>query len=796
MPNYLRPVAAWLVFLVVFVTYPFLAAAEEAKIRISIDEGIGGYAKRSSALPVKIEMENKGEAFSGTLLLQFQANYNYGGSKAIKVDLPKGSSKTYSIILPGYTDEYSSPSPIKKTIHLYDGDWKKGKEVDYTGPQVLTPKFVDYGEVLIGVLSENYDRLKELRVSSLSATQVIDLSKVDLPNQGSGYDVLNYLIVDEFSLSTLETQQQKAIDDWIQAGGILIAGATPNMSQQYGSLYESLPMKPNKEVSLDRSFFATVEGAPSFSKLPAFIGEVDQQAEVVIKGDTGPAVIKKEYGYGTIIQTSFSLGDEPLASWSKYGAWLHTAVLSPTTNSQLTQMDYLLNNLEWEMIEPNKIFEHTNFSIGQLLLLLVGYLLILIPILYVVLKKWDKREYAWWIIPIVAVISSIAIFALGAKDRIAKPQLNQLGIYQVKNSHVTGIQSDVLLSNKGGDYQLSVPKDEWIILPFAAEAFSSNPRRSPVVEEKATQIAVEFPNVEYWSTRSIIGKVNQKQVGQFTTNLKVENKELIGTIVNDFPYHFENIMIISGNQKWEFGALKQGGTLQVKQNIKNDLLMGPTISSIPGMQSWNPGQKVDLHKVRNDQLLYLTGQYFFTEQTTENAPVIIGLTNDKVSELKLENGEMEENNNNLLFQSFEPAVSLKGDVSLPKEMFQWGINVADGSFEKIQNTGNSLTYWFEVGEYEASSQIPAVIKDASFTAKKMTITWNDSNLKYELFNVKTRKYEAVKEGERTTTFEGSKEISSYVSQDGEIKVKLIKQNDPNGAENQLPAITVDGVIKP
>ena len=248
-------------------------------------------------------------------------------------------------------------------------------------------------------------------------------------------------------------------------------------------------------------------------------------------------------------------------------------------------MDYLLNNLEWEMIEPNKIFEHTNFSIGQLLLLLVGYLLILIPILYVVLKKWDKREYAWWIIPIVAVISSIAIFALGAKDRIAKPQLNQLGIYQVKNSHVTGIQSDVLLSNKGGDYQLSVPKNEWIILPFAAEAFSSNPRRSPVVEEKATQIAVEFPNVEYWSTRSIIGKVNQKQVGQFTTNLKVENKELIGTIINDFPYHFENIMIISGNQKWEFGALKQGGTLQVKQNIKNDLLMGPTISSIPGMQS-------------------------------------------------------------------------------------------------------------------------------------------------------------------------------------------------------------------
>lgn len=768
-----------------------MVAAEEEKITISMDAGLGGYAKRSEALPVKIEMENKGEDFSGTLLLQFQATFSHGGSQIIKVDLPKGSSKTYYMTLPGYTDEYNSPSPLK-TIHLYKGDWKKGKEVEYKGPKLITPKFVDDTEIQIGVLSENYDRLKELRVLPSTATNTIDLSKEKLPDQASGYDVLDYLIVDEYSI--VDTKQQKAIADWIQDGGVLIAGTTPNMSQQFGSLYEQLPMKPNKEVSLDSSFFATNKNAPGFSKLPALIGEIDKQAEVVIKSDAEPAVIKKDYGNGTIIQTSFSLGDEPLASWNKYGAWLDTALISITPNSNLSQTRNLLNNIEWELIEPNKTFDKMNISIGQLILLLFGYLIVLIPVLYIVLKKWDKREYAWWVIPVVAVLSSISIFALGAKDRIAQPQLNQLGIFQVKDNHLSGVQSNVLLSNKGGDYQLSFPKDEWIVLPYENEAFSSNPRRAPVVEEKAKQVAVEFPNVEYWSTRSIIGRLNQKQANQFRVNLKVENKKLVGTIVNDFPYNFENIMIVSGNQKWELGALQQGETLQVHQNIKNNLLMGPSLSFAPGLQSWNPGQNIDLNKVRNNQLLYLAGQYFITGQTTNNDPVIIGLTNDKVSELKLENGDMKENSNNLLFQTFKPNITLTGDVSLPKEMFQWGIEVINGSFEKI-NPGNPSTYWFEIGEYEAINQIPAVMKDASFTAKQMTINWMDSTLKYELFNVQTGKYEPIDEGERMITLKGNKDISAYISPDGEFKIKIIKQKDYNGAENRLPTITVDGEVQ-
>ncbi|WP_252430684.1 hypothetical protein [Peribacillus butanolivorans] len=58
----------------------------------------------------------------------------------------------------------------------------------------------------------------------------------------------------------------------------------------------------------------------------------------------------------------------------------------------------------------------------------------------------------------IACITSVLTSTVGAKDRLTQPQLNQLGIYHSKDGQLVGLQSDVLLSNKGGDYALSFPK--------------------------------------------------------------------------------------------------------------------------------------------------------------------------------------------------------------------------------------------------------------------------------------------------------------------------------------------------
>src|SRR5699024_2375253 len=82
------------------------------------------------------------------------------------------------------------------------------------------------------------------------------------------------------------------------------------------------------------------------------------------------------------------------------------------------------------------------------------------PILYFVLRKFDKREYAWGLIPVIALVTAVAIFFIGGKDRLVKPQIQQLALFRVNNDQsVTGVYSNSLLTNKAGDYLFTMDNE-------------------------------------------------------------------------------------------------------------------------------------------------------------------------------------------------------------------------------------------------------------------------------------------------------------------------------------------------
>ncbi|MFF2287079.1 hypothetical protein [Peribacillus butanolivorans] len=765
------------------------AEAADPKIKISIEPGFDGYIKRSMAMPMKVQIENKGEAFSGTLMFQFQPTYEYGGAQALKVELPKGSSKTYSISLPGYTDDNYNGNVLNKSIYLYEGDWQDGNEVDYSGPKILTPKYYDESQDIIGVLSQKYDRLTELRVLPSTDSTMIELTKEELPSRSMGLEMLSYLIIDEYEIAALDAAQQEALKGWIKSGGILIAGASPNGGQQYGSIYDLLPMKMDKEVKLETALFAKKEkDRPSFSYIPGFIGDVEKGAEIVTKSGEFPAIVKKQYGNGIIVQTGFSLGDQPLASWKGYGTWLEKILNQADINS-FSSTENFLEQAQWELNEPNSYFDDTTLSIGQLLFLLCAYIVIIVPILYIVLKKIDKREHAWWIIPLIACITSVLTFTVGAKDRLAQPQLNQLGIYHSKDGQLVGLQSDVLLSNKGGDYALSFPKNEMTALPMTQESLGGNIKRSPILEEKAIDTELIFPNVEYWSTRSLLGKVYKGNVGQFKTDLTVENKTLTGTIHNETPYDFKELLIMSGQERINLGKLKKGETITVKEKLKGDFLIEPYAVTSGPMNNWNAGQKMDLDKIRRDQLLYVTETFFFSGVNADTDPVIAGVTSDSIVDIKVSK-KPKKNIDNLIFQTFDPETILSGDVTLSKEMFQSWVDVIRGSYDEDAGIGE---HWFEIGEYEYISQVPLIMKDDSFKAKQLSIKFSKQKIKYELYNFSTEKYEPIPFEERSISFEGQEEISSYISKEGDIQIKIIKESEDESSL-RMPEINVKGEV--
>ena len=174
-------------------------------------------------------------------------------------------------------------------------------------------------------------------------------------------------------------------------------------------------------------------------------------------------------------------------------------------------------------------------------------MIILVPVLYFILKKIDKREHAWWIIPSLSVIMSAAIFGIGAKDRIANPQLNQMGMYVNQQGYLSGYQAATLLSNRSGTYSLEIPKDQFKAVPSTNMASMSS--AEGVMEEKRKEYEIVFKDVEYWSSRTLYGDAKKGTDGSFQTNLTVDNNVLKGTIQNNYPYDFNDIVVWSGRGK-------------------------------------------------------------------------------------------------------------------------------------------------------------------------------------------------------------------------------------------------------
>lgn len=770
--------------------------AEDSKITISLEEGLNGKIKSGKGFPLTIKIENNGESFSGDLLISFLPSYNTGGATAINVELPANSTKTYHISLPGLSEDNPSIHQNESMLHLYKGDWKKGKSVKFKGENMIKPKYIDMNEKVIGVLSENYDRLKELRILPSTSIQMLELKKEQIPQQSIGLEMFDYLLIDEYAVSQLDKGQQEAMKEWIEKGGVLIAGGSPDGSQSYGLLYSLLPMKMDKEISAKTDFLQGKNNEkPTFSDLTLFSGEVEESEAVLDKTGSVPATLKKQYGNGIILQTGFSLGDEPLASWKGYSTWFAKFINEADTSNTYTGKNRpdFYGQMYYEFVETNELFSASNFSLGQLIGILVGYIIIIVPLLYFILRKLDKREHSWWIIPSIAFVMAVVVFGIGAKGRISQPQLNQMGVYKYKDSHLTGLQASTLLSNKSGEYTLSFQKDQYNAVTSTGNNGnpSIDPIKSAVFEEKRKQTNIIFPDVGYWSSKTIFGQANQKIEGGFINDLSLKNNRITGTIENGYDYDFEEIYIWSGNEKINLGSLKKGEQIKVDKETKVSLLTKPTTIGYPS--SFN--QRTDINKMKKERLEYVASNYLLSAEGSESEPIVAGFTKDSIIDVKMPGKKEKQLNLNLILEPVKVKNEIAGPFTLKNDMLSTKLNVITGHIFNDYMNGTNREVALDRGEYEYRIKLPMQLIEKSHKLDEISISFNNQMAEYSIFNQETGEYLAINHDQRNVKLDSSNNIQQYVSKEGEILLKLLK--NANSDQNvQLPKITIKGEVTP
>ncbi|MFD2045781.1 hypothetical protein ACFSTA_13685 [Ornithinibacillus salinisoli] len=805
------------VILFIIMLIPIQTFAED-KVEISVDYGFNGKVQMHKGFPMSITFKNNGENISGDLVIFSNPNYESLGSIVVPVELSKGDETTIHVSVPGNNGgNFNYNSQHDDTfIRLYEGSWEDGNEIPLDGNTKFRASFFPDNRLVVGVLSNSFDSLNFLNLSKFNgeSVELLQVEQDELPEDEKGLELFDVLIINDYNLSNASTQSQNAIKKWIQSGGHLMIGSNPFLQQQLGELSELVLLHVDDKTSFkELSFLNDKESdvKSTFENVEFLTGTATDNTNVIYSENSLPIVLNKSYGLGEMTQFAFNIGNSSLTNTEVYQNWW-SDVLRKTVNknNSMGPTSYVQEDLVYLLGRIVDAFPSSFIPVNLLIVLFVVYLILLFPGLYFLLKKLDRREQSWFIIPVVAIVSSVAFFGVGAKDRISSSQINNVSILSIDDTGIaSGYGAFSILTNSGGDYKLTVKPGEFNAFPRQTQ--NSNPSSAPfnyaMVENGQNQSTITFNDVEYWSIRSAYGDVNSIETGKINSKLRVEGQQLIGSLTSDLSIDLEEAYLLTGTEAYPLGKMEAGSTKDIQidlKNINNNDWIGAPRSSViaskvvPGYYNSNyhvnsgPTDKEELDEWKKYELLNLA----MTKKVHQNdldQPIIAGYTKDSYIDVNAEKKNTKIKTTTLITQPIEVETAPKGEFSFSDGSLIPELSIFENSNGFIHHNGLENGEEFiaiEDGKYQLTYQIPNQLNKENIHLQMLKFRYTRGNgTTYHLFNAETEEFISLEEFNGLVTFEEN--ANEFLTKDGSIII-MFEKNGMNNPEIQIPSLDLEG----
>lgn len=786
-----------LVMLVMSFILPTTQASAAATLEVKATAGVSGKAKYQSVVPLQVTVKNNGADFSGDMAINSSNSYEAASALVVPIDIAAGEEKTFTFYLDGLADYSYSDTDL---FAFYEGSIEKGKKIAYKGTKRLQSNFLDPSSTFIYTLTDKSDRLSALlRLSTFVAQSNVEVFNINqlkdytLPEDSQGLAMANVIVVDEVAIADLTPKQQEALLKWVQDGGTLLLGAADQINAAAGVFKEYLPLSLSQEMTaISAEALTKLSGGGIFTQPISVYSATSSEGSLPVLTENNEVLAaKKKVGSGEVIQTTFSLGDQPLASMDGYGALLAKVINIQSISQQgmMRQGQSPLDQISYELRNINELFPSFEVSVSYMLIVIILYILIIGPILYFVLKKADKREHAWWIIPSISVVLSIVLFIVGAKDRIVQPQVQQSAFYKVnEDNSVNGYYVESILTNRSGDFVVNADQNTTAVALRNYNNFTGTMgplHESSYIKENASGSTLTLRDLSYWSVQSFGGKTSAQNIGKMDIDITLKNEKLTGTVKNNFPFALKDVTLISGVKEVKLGDIEANGTLQVNKELKTTVLQKPSI-----FNNYNysyPSKKDEVNPMRIERMKTLA----LPLVEKDNQPILTAWTDQAVVGVELETSA-NMSPITMLVQPFKGKVELTGPFTMKRNNFSYSVEPlsANGYYEKIEEELNK--WYLSEGLYEVTMTMPDQFMDAVESLNELTISNKDvSRMQLSIWNNETNIYEPLVDTKQVFT----DKVSTYFNQDGELRIEIKYGPDPSGEQTKLPDIELKGVAK-
>ena len=277
---------------------------------------------------------------------------------------------------------------------------------------------------------------------------------------------------------------------------------------------------------------------------------------------SGDRVIAGQTGYGS--GTVTVLGVDPTTGWiaeSTVGRALWPSLIPARSEGTVSiaddsQIVGAVSNLPSLALPP----------LGGLLLLLVGYIALIGPINYLVLRRIDRREWAWITMPILIVGFAVGAYAFGSALRGSSIIVNEVGIVRGAPDATEGSASVYLgvFSPTRGTYQVAIPGGALLSSPISGDIFGGSGATLDVIQGNPSR--VRNLAVGFGSLRTIRAE-SQATVPKIHAELALVDGTLTGFVRNDSDRRLERPAVVLGGNAKVLKDLLPGERVEVSLRI-------------------------------------------------------------------------------------------------------------------------------------------------------------------------------------------------------------------------------------
>lgn len=814
------------------------------EINLNVTVGFDNQVKVASQNPVRIEITNTGEEINGEVQCIIDQDSGESIIYAKEIQIPQGSSKEVRMMIPFYTIQKKVEFRIvQKEKVIYQQDIKLSKFISPNQPMVAIisdqpDSYRYFNSVNYNYYNEkNYTTYYGQATAEEQTTETIDpvvfyFDTFEEMNAFDNFEFFNFIVIGASQNLVVDAEIEGKLLSWVSKGNTLLF----ETGEDYQRLYSFLPSSiTNYQVERIETVTEPVyifeypfSHAVGKSSDPESSFEYDEN-NVSIAEYT-------QMGQGQIINVLVDLSTGYYKDWQLKGQVYGQIIAHGVKGSQslanglYQDPNFIGNNLS-DLL--NYIPNEKRPPYGLISIVLLIYIVLVGPILYLIFLKLDKRDFLWFAIPGSAVAVILLLYIVGFGTRYEKPIMNSVSSIDLSDgdNQIKINTRFAIFNNKSGDLNIDWSRAEKVDFAIDTNYYNYNSANNVQdIKGKITEgsrMEYEVYNAPLWGKYDFdSSKVLPLSLDETTpfVNFDLEGDTIRILVNNKTPFDIETAYLQWGNGYLYIGDITGNEMKEYEfttselfydfYTFLSDIRSKNNLSTINTSDSIMNSNLNLLERISN--MNYYGGMAI---PTNMDSVTIRGINLSDIGyDVKVNNKDLEKFNRNIITIETKVKFESGTQLSMPSNFVTplCYAGVAEGMLSpryynsNFNGEANVSIYEDTIVEFEYTIPNYLDIDSMALTVYPMYSEQDYyekngfanqmqaiSNVTYEIYNAATETFEPI-------TLLGESfaiDHTAYVNDDSLMKIRVLLPTDMtdnqryNGKIIQIPALTLEGKVK-